>query len=88
MSFHVHIINIANDAYKKLGFIMRISKHPNDIYTLSHLLNGIIRENLSTLPSFGLLHINHIKIRHKNYRRGFLRYLFCKEYVSYICLPK
>lgn len=37
MSFHVHIANTVNKAYKGLGFVMRNSKHLNCVcvYTLS-----------------------------------------------------
>jgi hypothetical protein len=46
MSFHVHIANIVNNAYKRLGFAMRNSKHVNDAYALSFLFNGIVRSKL------------------------------------------
>jgi hypothetical protein len=46
MYFHVHIANIFNDAYKRLGFAMRNSQHLNDIHALSLLFNGIVRSKL------------------------------------------
>jgi hypothetical protein len=55
MSLHVHIANIVNDAYKRLGFVM-INSKCSDILGL--LFNKIVRRN----PSSGILHINHTKI--------------------------
>jgi hypothetical protein len=34
MSFHVHVANIVNEAYKRLGFETENTKHLYDIYML------------------------------------------------------
>jgi len=46
MSFEKHTSQIVNDAYKKLGFIIRNAKCFNNIYCISVLYNSMVRSKL------------------------------------------
>jgi hypothetical protein len=78
MSFHVHTANIVNDACKRLGFVMRNSKHQNDIHALSHLFNGIVRRKreYASIIWSPEHKTHHNQIEQKRFSR----------YLSYICL--
>jgi hypothetical protein len=80
MSFHVHITNIVNDAYKRLGFIMINSKCLNDIYALSLLFNGIVRSKLEYASIIWFPVHKSYQNQIEQIQKRFLRYLFYKKY--------
>jgi hypothetical protein len=88
MSFHVHIADIVNDACKRLGFVMRNSKHLNDIYAPNLLFNGRVRSIL--------VYASIIRCPvHKSYQnqieqiqKRFSRYLYYKKYHIPACQNK
>jgi hypothetical protein len=97
MCLSMYILQKSQYAYKKLlGFVMRNSKHLNDVYAISFLLNGTARSK----PVYASIKQSPV---HKSYQnqiqdiqKRFLRYLFYNKYnksayqnkISYIKLER
>jgi hypothetical protein len=80
MSFYVHITNIINGAYKMLDFIMRNSKHLNDVYALGLLFIGTVRSKLEYASIiWSPVHKSH-QNQIEQIQKRFLRCLFYKKY--------
>jgi hypothetical protein len=80
MSFDAHITNIVNDAYKRLGFKMRNSKHLNDMCALCLLFNGTVRSKLKNACIIWSLAYKSYQNQIEQIQKRFLRHLLYKKH--------
>jgi hypothetical protein len=83
LSFHEHILSLAADCYRRLGFVIRNLRNFNDPLAIKLVYNALVRTKLEAASIVWLPYESTYALMLEKVQKAFLRFLYKKIYGYY-----